>query len=338
MLHIVAYAVKQIRIQLFGVVRIMTRLHRAAQVYAEKLKWPVIPLGENKAPNGRLVPNGVHNATTDLATIHSWWKTAPTAGVGLACGHQFFALDVDPRNGGDDALCTLETRYGKLPHTVTQLSGGGGQHYLFRLPQGLRLPPKLDLGLDLIGPSRYIVAAPSIHPDTKKLYTWDAGSHPLETPIADPPQWLIETIVAYGAGVNGKRRGVYKPNIFKPARESFLAAAFEIMGLLGREIDDRRVIAHCPWSNEHSSRTGRGRDSSAVILAPERPDDPGRFFCMHSHCEGRTLSDLLQKIPPSVLRILCVQHPMLAMSAFEELQKLQGSTGPDIRKIVVNVH
>lgn len=306
----------------------MTRLHRAAQVYAEKLRWPIFPLLPGaKSPDGRLAPNGVHNATTDLKQIHSWWKHSPSAGVGLACGQQFFALDVDPRNGGDDALAKLEDRYGKLPHTVTQLSGNNGQHYLYKLPRGLRLPPKLDLGLDLIGPSRYIVAAPSIHPDTKRVYAWDAGAHPLETPIADPPDWLIETIVAYGAGVNPKHRGPYRPNIYRPARESLLAQLFDTMGWLGREIDDRRVIVRCPWADEHSTKTGRGRDSSAVILAPEGPSDPGRFFCFHSHClgddeKGRSTKEVIGSIPLQAFQMVAFSNQMLFMRLLEETSTL----------------
>jgi hypothetical protein len=37
-------------------------------------------------------------------------------------------LDVDPRNGGDEALRAVQTEHAILPTTLTSRTGGGGNH------------------------------------------------------------------------------------------------------------------------------------------------------------------------------------------------------------------
>ena len=42
------------------------------------------------------------SATDDLPTILAWWKHWPQAGIGIAMGNGWHALDLDQKNGGDD--------------------------------------------------------------------------------------------------------------------------------------------------------------------------------------------------------------------------------------------
>jgi hypothetical protein len=162
-------------------------LRDAALGYADR-GWHVIPLRPRaKPPLGQLVPNGLRQATTDLATVLGWWTRAPQANVGLVAGVSgWIALDVDPRNGGDDDLHELEGQAGKLPKTVSAETGGGGWHYLFQHPGG-DLRGKLGDGLD-VKDAGYIVAPPSIHPSGRP-YSWDLS--PDDVPLAElPPAWV----------------------------------------------------------------------------------------------------------------------------------------------------
>jgi hypothetical protein len=107
----------------------------AAVAYAAR-GWAVLPIrGGNKAP---LTPNGVKDATTEPSTIRTWWANWPDANVGIATGQAsgLAVVDVDPRNGGDESLRDLEARHGPLPATVVCLTGGGGEHHYFTLPDG----------------------------------------------------------------------------------------------------------------------------------------------------------------------------------------------------------
>lgn len=159
---------------------------KAALAYARR-GWPVIPVN-GKRP---ITAHGVHDATTDADTIRAWWAEHPNANVGLAMGYGRVALDVDPRNGGDRTLAELAEQHGVLPATVEALTGGGGQHLIFstnRTPVGCAT---LGEGVDVKGARGYIVAAPSVHPDTRKRYAWERSP---KHPPADVPEWVTEAM------------------------------------------------------------------------------------------------------------------------------------------------
>jgi DNA-binding transcriptional ArsR family regulator len=86
-----------------------------------------------KHPIGILVPNGVKRATNDAGLIRQWWARFPEANVGIATGEiapnlYLYAIDVDPRNGGNDTFVTLMME-GGLPETAVSQTGGGGSHF-----------------------------------------------------------------------------------------------------------------------------------------------------------------------------------------------------------------
>ena len=157
-----------------------------------------------KHPVGQLVPNGLKNATTDHDVVERWFRNQPwnvAIVTGKASG--IFGLDVDPRHGGDDSIAALEIKHGPLPPTWRFLTGGGGEHFLFRHPGGLvpNNAGKLGVGIDVRGEFRYIVGPPSQH-ISGRAYSISVDHHPDDIPLADPPGWLIESVkadVAVGA-------------------------------------------------------------------------------------------------------------------------------------------
>src|SRR3954452_6085811 len=163
--------------------------------------WPVFPLrpGE-KVP---LIPkaeggNGCHDATCSEARIREWWTRCPAANIGLAAGPAFWVLDVDfagflaEEPDGADTLTALQHRFGRLPPTARQYTGGLGWQWFFkpdpRIRNGVRVLP----GLDTRGTGGYGVAPPSIHPDTGRTYRWIAG--PDEAELAPAPGWLVRLL------------------------------------------------------------------------------------------------------------------------------------------------
>jgi len=163
-----------------------------AQYYAS-LGWPVFPC-HGKTP---LTPHGFHDATTDPFQIAQWWEQQfPGVNIGIPCGQDFWALDVDPRLGGDNSLFQLERQHGLLPHTLLSLTGGWGNHYLWKLPDGRVVINKAKIGdgLDVQGTGSYIIVPPSIHPDTGRAYCWDLVDGPADIMPQDAPEWLLALV------------------------------------------------------------------------------------------------------------------------------------------------
>ena len=183
----------------------------AALAYARRdwLVFPVQPGG--KVPLGALAPHGLRDATTDAETIRRWWAADHGANIGIQTGavSGLVVLDVDPRHDGDRSLWQLESRHGKIPHTVEALTGGGGRHIFFAHPRaGLVVRNVTGLGglpgLDIRGDGGYIVAPPSIH-RSGRSNEWEVSSHPNEVPLAPTPRWLLDMFrrSPAGSGVPG---------------------------------------------------------------------------------------------------------------------------------------
>ena len=144
--------------------------------YAE-LGWKIHPCRETpgagfevKAP---YLGRG-YKPSSDPQTVKAWWTRWPHALIGLPVPPTSVVLDIDPRDGGTvEAL--EEAAGGPLPETMIARSGGddGGLHYWFRTELvGLR-HRQLGPGIDIReGGRHYVIAPPSIHPDSGKPYRW----------------------------------------------------------------------------------------------------------------------------------------------------------------------
>lgn len=157
-----------------------------------KFGWAVFPLlPRSKAP---ACPSGFHDAVKDEAAIRALWANRTNLNLGIATGDisGFWVLDIDSDKGGEEALSALEEKYGSLPETATSNTGGGGKHYLFRVPNGTKIPctiGKLGKGIDTRGNGGYIAAPPSVHPSGTQ-YEWSKAGED----ISITPSWLIKLI------------------------------------------------------------------------------------------------------------------------------------------------
>lgn len=155
----------------------MTSLAKSALWYAGH-GWHIFPLRpKTKDPFSDL---GVYNATTDAQKITTWWKRWPDANIGLHCGASgLLVMDMDSykeQYSGEELLAREHRQ------TITNLTGGGGEHLIYKMPQGKQygnatgnLPP----GIDIRGYGGYIVLPPSVHPNGSR-YIWEEGFGPHE--------------------------------------------------------------------------------------------------------------------------------------------------------------
>lgn len=176
----------------------MSELLEAAIEYARR-GWPVLPLftwrdgkcacghddcpSPGKHPHGKLAPNGLSNATTDVDKVADWWQRFPTANIGLRTGDAFDVLDIDVP-GGEEALVHLCEEFGELHVGTWSRTGSGGRHVLF-LPTGATNKAGFADHIDWRGQRGYIVAPPSLHYSGNR-YEW--GTPPGELFAA--PEWL----------------------------------------------------------------------------------------------------------------------------------------------------
>lgn len=203
--------------------------------------WPVLPL----VPN-RKVPataHGVHDATTDPERIRKWWTENPTYNVGIAAGKEsgLVVFDVDPRNGGLDGWDEWKKLAGPHEDGATQLTAGGGFHYLALYDPAIT-SCKLEQGVDLLSDGKYFVAYPSTI--NGKRYEWEGSDDPLEgvAPFRIPQPWLDQYLN------RSKKKISTDAELIKGNRNDGLTAVAGAMRRHG--LGEREILAALEVSNE----------------------------------------------------------------------------------------
>jgi hypothetical protein len=168
----------------------VTSLAEAAVLLAHR-GYRVFPVGADKAPR---TPNGHHDGTSDPETIRGWsWD----GGIGLVIPDRVFVVDIDPRNGGDATMQAIYDVHGRLPHTRVVLTGGGGEHWYFSLPDDRELRGKLGPGVDIKKPGRgYVLVPPT------PGYTYLRGGKP-----SPAPDWLLDELTLATRSTGGVSGG-----------------------------------------------------------------------------------------------------------------------------------
>lgn len=172
----------------------MANLASAALVLAQR-GLAVFPCKHrDKIP---ITKHGCLDASTDPEQVIAWWQQYPLANIGIATGKPFgiFVIDVD--EDGETGIREIEKKYGtSIPATVEAITGSGGRHLYFRLPDFADAPviknsaKQIGTGLDVRGEGGYVVAPPSLHP-SGRAYTWSVD---IAREFADPPVWLVAHI------------------------------------------------------------------------------------------------------------------------------------------------
>ena len=179
----------------------MSGLVKVARAYVKR-NWRVFPL-DGKAPY--LKTRGLSEATLDFYQLEAWWTQWPAANIGVrtgdaATGSGIWVLDLDSDTDAEERV-NAEAAGREYRQTLSVRTGGGGLHYVYRygpeLTQwqkatGLQLLTRNKIGgkgLDVRSDGGYIVAVPSIHPDTGLAYAWEN-----KAAITDAPEWLLRFV------------------------------------------------------------------------------------------------------------------------------------------------
>lgn len=164
----------------------------AALAYASR-GWHVFPVAA--APNKHpLCHGGFHDATTDHATIVSWWQKWPSAQVGVACGASgIVTVDVDhkPDDGIDGHLSLeeLQMEHGGLGCGLGMKTPRGTGEQLFFADPEHRCRRRLGVrrGVDVLGDGGYSILPSPASPGRE----WMFGSWDDEDDLVEAPAWLV---------------------------------------------------------------------------------------------------------------------------------------------------
>ena len=135
--------------------------------------------------------HGFYAATLDVARVQEMVHLHPRGLLAVRTGavSGTVAIDVDAR--GIPAMRQMIAD-GLLPRTLAQRTGSG-YHLVYAHP-GVRIasgPGKGGPGIDIKSDDAYIVAAPSVHPRTRRPYRWLG---PLTGELARLPQDWVQRL------------------------------------------------------------------------------------------------------------------------------------------------
>ena len=198
------------------------RLSKAAQYYAEKHNWKILPV-HGIGKDGKCTCGKTHfeakeigkhpainswqtSATDDTEQIATWWGENPDYNVGVfAKGSGFLVIDIDPRHKGDESYIKLEERTeGALPPTVEAATGlhsdnGNsvrGRHLIYKCSPNEKFIGNFNSeglpGID-VKHNGYILLTPSRH-FSGLTYEWKPGHAPWEREIAEAPEALLQAL------------------------------------------------------------------------------------------------------------------------------------------------
>ena len=183
----------------------------AALLYAS-LGWKVFPLKPGKKDEFA-VASWKNEASTDEAQIRRWWARNPRYNIGIVTGSGLCVIDVDdkPKNPvmGSDMLRDWELEHGEISETMCCKTPTGGMHYYFDVGDArISGCQSNTIFIDLRCDGNFIMAPPSIHPDTGTAYTWDISPEdmmPVKATEVDRAciQWVYDN--RRGAGRNGEK-------------------------------------------------------------------------------------------------------------------------------------
>jgi hypothetical protein len=284
-------------------------LPAAAEWYASR-GVPVFPLLP-RSKNPRKGSNGFKDATCDLEQVRAWWREDPSYNIGIPCGEEsgFLVLDIDPRHGGDATVDAWIAKYGPWPPTAEVVTGSGGRHVYFKHEPGIRSCTVAD-GVEIKSDGTYIVASPSIHPDTGRRYSFDGlGGAEALSRLCHAPGWLVRLArekrpQTNSGGAPGRKIGAGRRNTELTSIAGVLrsrgAGEVELRHLLARI---NETLCDPPLSGPEVERIAQSVSRYEPRAENERPDaqriferlDEGRYRMQIPGCASELEIDLLRR-------------------------------------------
>lgn len=216
-----------------------------------------------KHPLGKLIPNGVLDASRDLATVRQWWAEWPDANIGIAVAQSGLAV-IAP-----DSPEWMQTfKDNGLPRTAVVRSGGGAGHfhYYYRRTDGC---PERRINVsqqyDMLA-TGLVVAPPSAH-YLGASYEW---AYPLESvdELPELPAWAVDWLTKHQEA--DKQRIQFSTNGSAPDQTTVYQRYDKIRGWLApriRNAIESGPTAFKPSPGKDGSRSGADAAVVTTLLS-----------------------------------------------------------------------
>ena len=150
--------------------------------------------------------------------FNTWAEQFPTANWGMVLGqtmtYNLVGVDIDGAEG--ETYWNELTKDKVVPATV-EFTTGAGRRLLYQLPYGLETKKQKTTlegnhaEVAFCCQGQQTVIPPSIH-HTGRVYEWVPGKSPMETDIAQAPQWIIDLVSINGGNNIGITKDKSKSN------------------------------------------------------------------------------------------------------------------------------
>jgi hypothetical protein len=177
-----------------------------------------------------LTCHGFHAATLDRERLAEMLRLHPRGLLAVRTGAAsgVVVIDVDPPGIATMRMLVSE---GVLPRTLAAVTGRGGYHLAYGHPGGKIMSGagKGGSGVDVKADGGYIVAAPSVHPVTRRPYRWLGSPGDELTPL---PGFWVERLrestrparPVQAVSIPARGRGDYAQAALRGELEDVLAA------------------------------------------------------------------------------------------------------------------
>jgi DNA polymerase-1 len=294
----------------------------AARHYRDKLGWAVHPLcgprdqhveekARGKKPLLKNWPAWTIKHVTDETIIKHFGSGLDT-NLGVVIRAPQIVIDLDSKKDRGESVRQFLAKHPEL-NSVPRERTDGGAHLHLKCPnlpaftkngkpyeKALVAKLENDVTAELFFDGLNVVISPSIH-RSGSSYVWEVV---WDIPVVRWEQlqkWfgfqLPDATAHKTAGAESEKPKPWWKHYKGDLRTLDLPKLLQSLGRLGEVIDveQQKIAVHCPWQSEHSdSKPWSPTDSSTVIFAPTQKGAYPGFRCLHAHCDGRGLKEVLE--------------------------------------------
>jgi len=295
----------------------------AARLYHSRLDWAIHALFGPKervdSPGKQPVrQKGWRKWTAEQVTdeyLQEHFGNGKVRNVGCVVRDPHVVVDLDSKPDKGTSVREWLDKHPELQRAPRERTGGGAHlHFIcpdlpvFRNPQGKLHNKALAVQLnekvwaELFFDGLNIVLAPSKHPNGHTYYWEVKGEIPSVT-------WnQLQTWFGFEDPADKKEQSKRRPG--RPAKEEEnwwefyggnlktmrLDDLFDELGLRGKllDADEGKQSVKCPWHREHSDGGKDWRPNKTDTVIWNETDGFPAFRCLHAHCEGRNLKEVLK--------------------------------------------